>query len=299
MMKRVRFLLALFTGAVGVLSGLPVSQAQDDKPSINRRIKLHPDVPAKNGSDQEKASSEEAPSSSKSKRGETTIDPEQFLTEKELTRDNRKFLLDESQALEKYHEAKDLFAKFQDAMGKYYEIAGFDETVANLTFQSQAMQQQADALQQQINNVSANASRMRMSANAQLNVMRQQHSQWVSQANQLRSERDALQGKAPTQAQRESVVTELDAARQAYIDGVNAMSEKVTPLMEQYQDLAHDLDVTDALAQLRKKTTLNYKLGPSDDLRAAAKVIKDLKLNTAPPGKPKSSKKKAASRSGS
>ena len=37
--------------------------------------------------------------------------------------------------------------------------------------------------------------------------------------------------------------------------------------------------MTDALTQLRHETTKNYKLvGPSDELRTAFKVFKDLKL---------------------
>jgi hypothetical protein len=220
--------------------------------------------------------------------------PEQVLLDKGLIRDNRKFLLDETSALETLQEVHALWIKYQDALMKFSAIVEFDDNLATLNAQWQSMQQQANALQQEINRTSATAGRYRGAVNYSLAPVRQQHAQLVAQANQLKAEHAALQKKSPKPAERDAATKDLENAKQAYIDAVRELDQRVTPLMNKYQELAHDKSVGDALVQLRHETTLNFKLGPSDELRSAAKLIKDLNVNTAAPSKTKTGAKKKA-----
>jgi hypothetical protein len=291
-------LSALLVGSVILTMNTGLVIGQEEEPIAKGRLKARPAAPAEA---EKKAAEQEAPAATVNgtKTVGKTTDPEQLLTDRGLTKDNRKFLLDESAAIEKFAEAKTLYAKFQDAMVKYSKIVEYDENLANLAMQSQMMQQEANMLQQQINNTAANAGRLRLNANAQLAPMRQQQSMTAAQANRLKAEYKTLEGKAPKPAERDSAVAEVDSTREAYVDSVHELAELVTPLMAEYHELGLDKSVVDALDQLRRKTTLNYKLGPSDELRSAAKVIKDLKLNTAGPARTKSATKKKAKSTGS
>ena len=225
---------------------------------------------------------------------EKTATPEQVLKDKGLTKDDRKFLLDEAAALKKYEEAKKAYAGFQKAFGRYAAIAEYDETLQGMEMDRQAMQQQVAALQAQMNGASAGAGRYRRLVNAELAPMRQQVSQSQVMINQMNAQIQAFKGQAPKADERKKAPEDLKLARQAYIDSVRELSELVTPLLAKYHELALDKAVTDALVQLRKTTTLNYKLGPSDPLVAASKMTQDVKKNTAATTKPASKRKAKA-----
>ncbi len=212
---------------------------------------------------------------------------EKVLTDKGLTKDDRKFLLDEKAALEKYEAAKPLFADFQKAMYKYAAIVQYDEMYQNLVMEHQELQQEVNALQMQINNASRSYGRMARYANMQLAPLRQQQSQGKAMVSQLNSQINALKRQAPKADDRKTVPAQVERTRQVYIDSVRELSELVTPLMEKYHELALDKPVTDALEKLRRRDTRNYKLGPSDELLAASKMVQNVKKHTSGPAKSK------------
>ncbi|MDR3637624.1 MAG: hypothetical protein P4L84_27710 [Isosphaeraceae bacterium] len=225
--------------------------------------------------------------------GPTTA-AEKVLKDKGLTKDDRKFLLDESAALKQYEEAKAAYAAFQKALYRYAAIVEYDEAVQTMETQRQALQQEVAALQMQLRNTGTGSGRMRAMVNAQLAPLRQQVSQGQAMINQINTEIQASKGKAPKADDRKTAPEELKRTRQAYIDSVRDLNGLVAPLLATYHELALEKTVTDALAQLRHSTTLNYKLGPSDQLVAASKLIQDVKKNTSGAGKPASKKKAKA-----
>ena len=99
-----------------------------------------------------------------------------------------------------------------------------------------------------------------------------------NQANQMNQQINAMKSKAPSSNDRKVASLEYEKSRRALSDALKELEPLVTPLTTQYHELALDKSVVEAVATLRHESGTNYKLGPSDDLHAAAKVIKDLKL---------------------
>jgi hypothetical protein len=204
---------------------------------------------------------------------------EDILKEKGLTKDDRKFLLDENAAIKKYEEAQNAFNKYQQAMMKSSSIAQYDENLLGLDSQRQMAQQQATALQQQINSHgSGGRGRLRSFVNAQIAPLKQAHSAAVNQVNQLNAQHKAMLTQAPKADQRKLASSDLDRTQADYTAAIRGLEPLVTPLISKYHELALDKDVIAALARLKNDTSHSYKLGPSDELKAAAKLLKDLKL---------------------
>ena len=210
---------------------------------------------------------------------------EKILNDKGLTRDNRKFVLDELHVLEAYGQARTLYAEYEKAMYRQVGIAQFDENLATIEQQVVLLQQEANGLQYQINTQAAAGARMRLNMNVQLSTMRQTHAAAVNQVNQLRAQSANLHRNAPKPDARKTAVLELEKASQAYSHAAQNLAGEVNSLMEKYAALAHDKVVINAIAQLRHETTRNYVLGPSDELREATKVLKELKLLPKQPAK--------------
>ena len=220
---------------------------------------------------------------------EPTSAEEKLLESKGLTRNDRKFLLDEKAAIEKYEAIKPLFEDYQKAMYKYATIVQYDETLMSMMMEQQGIQQQANALQMQINSMPRAAGRMARYANAQTAPLRQQQSQIRSMASQYTNQINAFKRQAPKADDRKTVPAQVERTRQVYVEAVRELSALVTPLTEKYHELALDKSVIDALEKLRRRDTKNYKLGPSDELSAAAKVVQNVKKQTS--GGAKSKKK--------
>ncbi len=223
--------------------------------------------------------------------GEPTSAEEKVLKDKDLKQHDRKFLLDEAAAIEKYEKAKSLYSDFQKAFNRYAMIVQYDDTYQGMVMEQQAMQQQANMLSQQIRSMSTGNGRMQRMVNMQIAPLRQQQSQAQSMANQMNGQVNAMKGQAPKADDRKTVPAKFDQARKEYVDCVGELSELVAPLLTKYHELALDKTVTDTLDKMRKRTALNYKLGPSDELVAASKMVQNVKKHTAGPSK--SSKKKA------
>jgi hypothetical protein len=294
-MRAFTILSALMLGSA-ILTATGVAIAQDDHPA-KHQAKVEQVAPAEPGTPAQ--SGEKAPAGAEKETSQVAApgDPEKVLTDKGLTRDKKKYLLDEAAAIDKFEESQTLYTQYQNALMKNMTIADYEENLAALNSQWQTMQQQANALQQQINGSVAAAGRFRGLVNANNAPLRQKHAQLVAEANQMRNQATAMQKRAPKPAERDAASAEVDKARQAYIDAVGELDKLVSPLMAKYHDLGKDKSVIDALVQLNNKASANYKLGPTDELRSAAKVIKDLKSNTAGPARSKASKKKETPRS--
>src|SRR4051794_36741838 len=84
--------------------------------------------------------------------GGPTSAEETLLRGKGLTLDDRKYLLDEAPAIEKYEQARSLYADYQKALGRMATIVQYDEAVQGMQMQQQALQEQVNELQMQINN---------------------------------------------------------------------------------------------------------------------------------------------------
>ena len=206
---------------------------------------------------------------------------EQVLIEKGLSQDDRKYLLNEGPAITKFNQTQLLYAEYEKAMLKQMQIAEYDENLANLQMQWQTLQQQAGALQQQINSVGNVHPRLRTMVNAQLAPLRQQHAALLTQANQLKAQVSTAQAQSPKPDDRKKAAAEVEKTGQACFKSARELELLVTPLMAQYHELALDPQVSESLTQLRHETTRNYKLGPSDELRTAAKILKNLHLTPA------------------
>jgi hypothetical protein len=218
---------------------------------------------------------------------------EKVLNGKGLTKDDRKFLLEgDAAAAEKYGQTKTVHADYQKALSRLAVITQYDESVQVMDAEKQGLQEQVNALQMQINSMGTGYGRMRQMANAQLAPVRQQQNQAKAQINQINTQLQASKAQAPKADERKTVPAEVDKTRQAYIESVRELDVVVAPLMAKYHELALDKTVTDALAELRRTTTKNFKLGPSDQVLAASKMIQDVKKNTGT-GTKSSAKKKA------
>ena len=222
---------------------------------------------------------------------EKTSAPEKVLNGKGLTKDDKKFLLDEAAALEKYQQAKAAYADYQKAFKRYAEIVQYDEAVMTMEANRQALQQEVQMLQMQINSMGSGSGRMRSMVNAQRAPLQQQQNQDRAMINQIASQIQASKGQAPKADDRKTVPAELERTRQAYNDSVRELKEVLDPLLAKYHELALDKTVTDALVQLRHSTTHNYKLGPSDPLLAASKLTHEGKKSATGKGKSASKKK--------
>lgn len=221
---------------------------------------------------------------------EKTSAAEKVLEDKGLAQDDRKFLLDEAAAVEKYEQARAAYAEYQKALNRYKVIVQYDETVQTWEADRQALQQQVQLLQMQINNTGSGGGRMRQTVNAQQASLRQQQSQDRAMINQIDAQIQASKAQAPKAEDRKIVPADLERTRQAYNDSVRELNEILAPLLAKYHELALDKTVSDALVQLRHSTTLNYKLGPSDQLVAASKLIHEGKKNATGKSKPASKK---------
>jgi hypothetical protein len=218
--------------------------------------------------------------------------PEKVLNDKGLTKDERKFLLDEAAAVEKYQQAKTAHTDFQKAFKRYAEIAQYDEVVQVMEANRQALQNEVQLLQMQLNSMGSGSGRMRAMVNAQRAPLQQQQSQDRAMINQINSQIQASKGQAPKAEDRSKATAELERTRQAYNDSVRELHEVLAPLLAKYHELALDKTVTDALVQLRHSTSHNYKLGPSDEIVAASKLTHEGKKSAT--GKSKSASKKKA-----
>jgi hypothetical protein len=216
--------------------------------------------------------------------------PEKVLQGKGLTKDDKKFLLDEAPALEKYQQAKAAYADYQKAFKRYAEIVQYDEAVQAMEANRQGLQQEIQMLQMQLNSMGTGSGRMRAMVNAQRAPLQQQQNQDRAMINQINSQIQASKGQAPKADDRKTVPAEFERTRQAYNDSVRELKETLDPLLAKYHELALDKTVTDALVQLRHSTTHNYKLGPSDQLVAASKLTHEGKKGVT--GKSKSASKK-------
>jgi hypothetical protein len=205
---------------------------------------------------------------------------EKVLKDKGLNKNDRHFLLEEAAAIERYEQNKSLYTDYQKALSRSAEIAQYDEAVQSMEAEQQALQQQVSALQMQINHSGAGNGRMQRYVNAQLAPLRQQENQARAMINQLNIQIKAAKGKAPKADERKGAPARVEQTRQAYIDSIRELNELVAPLMAKYHELAQDKTVTDALDALRHRTTRNYKLGPSDELVAASKMIENVKKHT-------------------
>jgi hypothetical protein len=225
-------------------------------------------------------------------------EPEKVLNSKGLTRDDRRFLLEgEKAAVEKYEEVLKLYKDFQSAQTKYAAILQYDEMVKEAEMERDAIQQQAVMLQQQINQSGSGYGRMRSFQNAQLAPARQQEAALKAQVAQINAQINASKAQAPKADDRKTVPAEYERSKTAYITGAGELGDLVTPLLAQYHELALDKSVSESIHKLQQSTKLNVKLGPSDKVLAAAKLVAEVKKATATPGSRKaSSKKKAAAK---
>jgi hypothetical protein len=222
---------------------------------------------------------------------EKTTPAEKVLHDKGLTRDDRKFLLDEAAAVEKYGQAKAAHADYQKALSRYAAIVQYDEAVQALELQRQALQQEAQMLQSQINSSGSRSGRMGRMVNAQQAPLRQEQGQDRAMINQINAQLQASKGQAPKAEDRKAVPADVERTRKAFGDSVRELEEVLTPLLAKYHELALDKAVTDALVQMRHRTTLNFKLGPSDQVVAASKLIHEGKKKATGKSKPASKKK--------
>ena len=222
---------------------------------------------------------------------DTIAAAEQVLKDKGLTKADRKFLLDEAAALKKYDSAKALYADYQKAFGRLAVIVEYDEAMQAMEAQRQTLQQQNAALQMQLKSAANSGGRMQRLVNAGLAPVRQQVAENQAAITQMNAQIQAAKAQAPKAEDRKAVPAEVDRTRQAFVDTVRELSELVAPLLAKYHELGLDKTVTDALVELRHSTTRNYKLGPSDQLLAAARMVQDVKKNTTGTTKPASKKK--------
>lgn len=211
---------------------------------------------------------------------EPTSAEEEILKGKGLTKDNRKYLLEEAPAVEKYERTKSLYTDYQKALSRYALIVQYDEAVQTMQMEQQSLQQQVNTLQMQISNAGSGAGRMQRYVNAQLAPLREQQSQARAMINQINAQIQASKSQAPKADDRRTVPAQVEKSHQAYIDSVRELNELVTPLLTKYHELALDKTVTDALDKLRHRTTYNYKLGPSNELVAASKMARNVRKHT-------------------
>ncbi len=221
-----------------------------------------------------------------------TGDPEKVLTGKELTKDDRKFLLDETAAIEKYEQAKKVYGDFQKAYMKQATIMMKDQAVLEMQMEVQALQESTAMLRMQMNSMGRGMGRMRSMANSQRAPLQAQINSNTAMLNQYNTQINAAKSQGPKDPERKAALDGFTRSRDAYIGSVRELNEVVAPLLAKYHELALDKEVTNALAELRHKTTMNYKLGPSDTIHAASKMIAEVKrVTTISSGKPASKKK--------
>jgi hypothetical protein len=125
------------------------------------------------------------------------------------------------------------------------------------------------------------------------NALRQDLAQIQQQIKAINQQIASLKKQPPAAADRE-IASGFELTRNGYIATIQELKSLVTPLIAKYHELARDTSVTDALAQLHSDTNLLYKLGPSDELRAAEKLVRDLKVHTAVPKSKSTAKRKAS-----
>jgi hypothetical protein len=224
---------------------------------------------------------------------EKTAAAEKALKDKGLTKDDRHYLLDESAAVEKLTQAKTAQADYQKAFSRYAPIVEYDQAVQAMEMERQLLQQEVSMLQSQINSSNAGG-RMRRMVNTQVAPLIQQQSQDRARINQINTQLQASKAQAPKAEDRKTLPGEVERTRQAFLDSVRELNDVVAPLLTKYHELALDKTVTDSLAQLRHSTTLNYKLGPSDAVHEASKLIQDVRKLTTGTSKPAAKKKAKA-----
>jgi hypothetical protein len=223
---------------------------------------------------------------------------EKLLKEKGLTRNDRKFLIEEDEraVIDKYDQAKSAKADLQKAMTRYAGILQFDESVQAIEFQRQGLQQEINTLQMQLNSTPYSSNgRMRAMQNSAQAPLRQQQNADRAVMNQLSGQAQALKSQGPKAEDRRAATAEYDKTRKGYVDSVRDLEEALTPLLEKYHELGSDKAVKDALADIWHATQKNVKLGPSDQVLAASKLVQEMKKAKALPMSKPATKKKAKS----
>lgn len=209
----------------------------------------------------------------------TTEAAEKILADKGLKLEDRRYSLDEAQAVEKFRDIKQLHQELQKATAKCMAIAEYDDMVMSMMMQQQALQAQASSLQAQINRANAGAyGRMRRLVNAQVAPLRQQETMMKNQISQMTQQLNAMKTGGPKTTDRQNAPVAYEKARQELIEAVKSLEPLVVPLINEYHELGLDATVTAAMNKLRHASNKNYKLGPSDDLLAASRLLKELKL---------------------
>jgi hypothetical protein len=223
---------------------------------------------------------------------------EKILNAKGLTRNDRKFLLEgESAAIEKFKQTQTVQAEFQAALKRYSVFTQYDESLEAMETQRQGLLQEIESLQVQLNSGTTDSyGQVRPLPIAQQASLRQQMAQDGVLINQINTQIQNSKSQAPKAEDRKTAAAEYDRQRKAYIDSVRELDVVVAPLMKKYHDLATDKAIVNALADLRKSTNLNFKLGPTDQVLAASRLTQDVKKTTAMPGNKPTTKKKAKSK---
>jgi serine/threonine protein kinase len=214
--------------------------------------------------------------------------PERVLADKGLMKNGQRFLLEEASALALYNEARSKLSQVQRALAKRAAISEYDEAVSILGVEKQQLQMGANGVSSQIAenrsvlDTGVSGGGIRNGLIAANNALRQELSQIQQQIRTINQQLVSLKKQPPTDADRE-IASGFEKTRNGYVATIQELKSLVTPLISKYHELARDNSVTDALVQLHRDTNLYYKLGPSDELRAAEKLVKDLKVNTAVP----------------
>ncbi len=275
-MSKATLLIASSIGSLFVFLTISDLRADDKRPVVpTAETKSPTSTQPKTDAPKADALKEDAP-----KADDAVTGPEKALVDKGLKRDDRKFLLDEAASVDKYKQCKNLLEDYQKAMVRLNTMAQYDEGLQSMQMDQQALQEQVNMLNAQINGSNrAGIGRMRTLINAQLAPLRAQQAQAQQQLNQMNAQIKAAGAQAPKTLDRQVIPAEVEKTRNAYVAGVRELETMITPLLAKYHELHLDKSVLQALADMKRRNSLNYKLGPSDDLNAAAAMVKDVKRN--------------------
>ena len=211
-----------------------------------------------------------------------------LLEGKGMTLVGTRFVLDEADALTKFDEANEAFAKTQPAIGRRNAIMGLDaeiatakKSIANLSSRNAYLKTMQDDLwsanngrvMDRWNSEHKNAhwdARNEMSANGLKVIEIQSH---------IRECEEAL----PSPQQRNEVNSECEQLWGAYVGGLKDLEYVMDPLSEKYRDLATNPEVRAALEGINRGLKKTYKVGPSDRFRTASRKFQAVQQELSPP----------------
>jgi hypothetical protein len=198
---------------------------------------------------------------------------EELLKGRGLLRSNALYVLeDETLVKAKLYDAQSTFEPFATAFKQQVVFEHAEQQLKILEQQRIETRRRIDDLNVMIGRFPVPRRRNNFDWD-NINQLKAERDRLQLSINEVNSNRGTLNNQMPTFRQKEEIKAEVKRRRGPFLDSIRKLRELVDATLEQYQKLAEDDEVKDALVTLGRASKVNLKLGPSGEFRAAVKEL--------------------------